>query len=82
MIDVFASEICDCLVFGTFEDFQGGVCDANICGLLWILDFQREDIGLFDVCVPQWPGGTQRHSATVATGDLALWLYDYSERCH
>ena len=49
MIDVFASEICDCLVFGTFEDFQGGVCDANICGLLWILDFQREDIGLFEV---------------------------------
>ena len=62
MIDVFASEICDCLVFGTFEDFQGGVCDANICGLLWILDFQREGTLaclIFDVCVPQWPGGTQ-----------------------
>ena len=65
MIDVFASEICDCLVFGTFEDFQGGVCDANICGLLWILDFQREDIGLFDVCVPTVAWG---HTVTLCHG--------------
>ena len=50
IFEIPASKISDCLIFGTFEDLQGGICDANICGLLWILDLEREDIGLFDVC--------------------------------